>query len=104
MRPIALLLIAAIPTAASAQGAVLVYRLGKDTLAIERYTRTASSISGEMAQRSGAAVLRFTYAMTIGKDGHPTAATLTRTLGDGTPQPGAPREVRFAFGRDSLVR
>lgn len=104
MRPIALLLIAAIPTAASAQGAVLVYRLGKDTLAIERYARTASGISGEMAQRSGATVIRFTYAMTIDKDGRPTTATLTRTLGDGTPQPGAPREVRFAFGRDSVVR
>ena len=105
MRSISILLLAAtIPTAASAQAAVLVYRLGKDTLAVERYTRTATGISGEMAQRSGAAVTRFTYAMTVDKEGRPTTATLTRTLGDGTPQPGVPREVRFAFTRDSVVR
>jgi DUF2911 family protein len=105
MRPIALLLLLApIPSAASAQAAVLVYRLGKDTLAVERYTRTASGMSGEMAQRSGAVVTRYTYAVTLDKVGRPASATLTRTLGDGTPQPGVPREVRFAFGRDSVVR
>ena len=97
-------MIAAVPTAASAQAAVLTYRLGHDTLAIERYTRTATTISGEMAQRSGAAVVRFTYTMAVGKDGRPTSATITRALGDGSPQPGVPREIRFAFGRDSVVR
>ena len=104
MRPFALLLVAAIPTVASAQASVLVYRLGKDTLAVERYTRTPTGISGEMAQRAGGAVVRFTYAMTLDKDGRPTTATIARTLGDGTPQPGVAREVRFAFGRDSVVR
>ena len=99
-----LLLTAGIPAAASAQQAVLVYHLGKDTVAVERYTRTATGISGEMAQRAGAAVVRFTYAMTVDKDGRPTTANLTRSLGDGTPQPGVPREVRFTFGRDSVVR
>jgi hypothetical protein len=61
-------------------------------------------MSGEMAQRSGAVVTRYTYAVTLDKEGRPASATLTRTLGDGTPQPGVPREVRFAFGRDSVVR
>ena len=105
MRHISLLVLTAlIPAAASAQQAVLVYRLGKDTLAVERYTRTPAGISGEMAQRSGAAVTRFTYEMAIDKDGRPKSASLTRSLGDGTPQPGVPREVRFTFGRDSVVR
>lgn len=105
MRHISLLLLAAIaPAAASAQSAVLVYRLGKDTVAVERYSRTARGISGEMAQRAGAAVVRFTYAMTVDNGGRPTTATVTRTLGDGSPQPGVPREVRFTFGRDSVVR
>lgn len=105
MRHISFLLLAAgFPAAASAQQAVLVYRLGKDTVAVERYTRTPSGISGEMAQRAGAVVTRFTYAMTTDKDGRPTTATVTRTLGDGSPQPGVPREVRFTFGRDSVVR
>jgi hypothetical protein len=105
MRQISLLLLTAlVPAAASAQQAVLVYRLGKDTVAVERYTRTPAGISGEMAQRAGAAVVRFTYAMTVDREGRPTTATITRTLGDGTPQPGVPREVRFTFGRDSVVR
>ena len=104
MRSLSLLLLAVVPVAASAQGTVLVYRLGKDTLAVEQYTRTSTGISGEMVQRAGAAVVRFSYSMTLGKDGRPTAATISRSLGDGTPQAGVPREVRFAFRADSVVR
>jgi hypothetical protein len=101
---IALLLLVAAPSTASAQDALLVYRLGKDTLAVEQYRRTATAMSGEMVQRNGAAVVRFTYSITLGKDGRPTAAALTRMLGDGTPQAGAPREVRYALRADSAVR
>ena len=104
MRLFSLFFLAAFPAAASAQNAVLVYRLGKDTLAVEQYSRTATGISGEMVQRSGAAVVRFTYSVTVGRDGRPTAATLTRSLADGTPQPGVPREVRFTLRPDSAVR
>lgn len=92
------------PSFVAAQGASFTYRLGKDTLAIEQYTRTATSITGETVQRSGAAVTRYTYSVTVGKDGRPTAATVARLQGDGTPFPGAPREVRFALGADSVVR
>ena len=51
-------LLAATSTSASAQQASLVYRLGKDTVAIEQFTRTATGMTGEMVQRSGAAVAR----------------------------------------------
>jgi hypothetical protein len=104
MRVLIALLLAAAPSAASAQGALLVYRLGKDTLAVEQYSRTATGMSGEMVQRSGSAVVRFSYSIALGKDGRPTAATLTRALGDGTPQAGAPREVRYSLRADSAVR
>ena len=104
MRILPLLLLAVAPAAASAQGAVIVYRLGKDTVAVEQYTRTATGISGEMVQRTGAAVTRFAYSMTVGRDGRPTAASYTRSLADGTPQPGAPREVRFTLRPDSALR
>ena len=59
MRVFIALLLAAAPSAASAQGALLVYRLGKDTLAVEQYSRTATGMSGEMVQRTGSAVVRF---------------------------------------------
>lgn len=46
MRPLSLLLLVAAPAVASAQSASLAYRLGKDTLAIEQFTRTATGMTG----------------------------------------------------------
>lgn len=103
MRLLSMCLIA-LPLALPAQSASFTYRLGKDTLAIEQFTRTATGINGEMVQRSGQAVVRITYSMTLGKDGRPTAATIKRMLADGTPAPGAPAEYHFTFGADSVVR
>ncbi len=45
MRPVALVFLA-VPLLLPAQSASLTYRLGKDTLAVEQYTRTASGITG----------------------------------------------------------
>ena len=87
-----------------AQPATLVYRLGKDTLAIEQFTRTATAMTGEMVQRSGAAVVRIAYNVTLGKDGRPTTATVKRMQADGSIQANAPRETRFQIGADSIVR
>ncbi len=95
---LALSLIAA-PTL-GAQTASLVYRLGKDTVA----TRTATSMRGEMVQRSGPAVVRIQYDVSVGKDGRPTTATLHRMQGDGTPVPNAPSEFRIRIYPDSAVR
>ena len=100
----ALLLLIAVPAALSPQAASLTYRLGKDTLAIEQYTRTANGITGEMVQRTGAAVVRYAYTMTLGKDGRPTAATLKRMMPDGSPAPGGLNEVRYLMGADSVIR
>ena len=103
VRSLALIPLAA-PAIVAAQSASLTYRLGKDTLAIEQYTRGAMSLAGEMVQRSGPAVARVSYTVTLGKDGRATAVRLTRTQADGTPVPGAPREYRFTLGSDSAVR
>lgn len=97
-----LVLFSAVP--AAAQQASLVYRLGKDTLAIEQYTRTATRLNGEMVQRSGAAVVRVQYDVSIGRGGRPTAATIRRVQADGVPLPNAPRETRFLVTADSAVR
>ncbi|HEX4933842.1 MAG TPA: DUF2911 domain-containing protein [Gemmatimonadaceae bacterium] len=92
------------PAALAAQSASLTYRLGRDTVAIEQFTRSATGMTGEMVQRSGPAVVRVTYAVTLGKDGRATAVRLARLQADGTPAPGAPREYRFSLGADSVVR
>ncbi|HEX9562803.1 MAG TPA: DUF2911 domain-containing protein [Gemmatimonadaceae bacterium] len=88
----------------AAQQASFVYRLGKDTVAIEQFTRTAGSISGEMVQRSGAAVTLVRYELILGPDGRPTAATIRRLQADGTPLPNQPSEIRLQFGADMAVR
>lgn len=95
-------LLAAAPV--PAQQASLVYRLGKDTLAIEQYTRTATRMTGEMVQRAGAAVVRVLYDVTIGSDGRPTAATIRRMQADGSPLPNAPTETRIRVTADSVIR
>ena len=95
---------ASLSTPLAAQAASLVYTLGKDTLAIEQWTRTATALDGEMVQRNGAAVARIRYRFTLGRDGRITAATLARLQPDGTPFPNAPSETRFTFGADSAVR
>ena len=91
-------------TQLSAQSASIVYRLGADTVAIEQFTRTATKLTGEMVQRSGAAVMRVNYDMTLGTDGRPTAATVTRLNGDGTPVANSATSTRFRFTADSAIR
>jgi len=89
---------------AAAQPASFVYRLGKDTVAIEQYTRTALQLTGEMVQRNGAAVVRIQYQVELAKDGRPTAAVIKRLRADGSVAPNASRETRFRMTADSVVR
>jgi hypothetical protein len=87
-----------------AQPASFVYRLGKDTLAVEQFTRSASRLDGEMVQRSGGAIARLTYSMQVGRDGRPTAVTVQRFAADGTPFPNQPLAWRLRFTADSAIR
>ena len=87
-----------------AQPAVLVYRLGKDTVAIEQYTRSSTGMTGEMVQRSGAAVARYQYTITLAKNGRPTSASIKRLNADGSLPPNAPSDTRFTITADSIVR
>lgn len=88
----------------AAQSASLVYTLGKDTVAIEQWTRSATALDGEMVQRNGAVVARIRYRFALGRDGRITTASLARLQADGTPFPNAAAETRFTFGVDSAVR
>lgn len=105
MRPALLvlsLLTSALPLAA--QQTSLVYRLGKDTVAVEQYTRTANRIVGEMLQRNGVAFSRIQYDMTVGTDGRAMAATIRRLQPDGMPLLNTFSETRFRFSKDSVFR
>ncbi|MEK7403242.1 MAG: DUF2911 domain-containing protein [Gemmatimonadota bacterium] len=96
-------LVAITAPTARAQGATIVYRLGKDTAAIEHFSRTATKLTGEMVQRTGGVVFRLQYDFTLDK-GRPTAAVIRRRQADGTAFPNQPTEWRLAFRADSAVR
>jgi hypothetical protein len=87
----------------SAQENVIVYRLGRDTVAIEQYTRTNSRFTGELVSRTGFAVQRIQYDLTLA-NGRPIAATVKAMRPDGTPFPNLPSEWRFTFRTDSAIR
>ena len=89
---------------ATAQQATFVYRLGKDTVAIEQYAHQANKIAGTMVQRAGAAVTVVRYELTYGNDGRPTSAKIARSQPDGSPVPNQPTEVRFTVSADSVIR
>ncbi|MGH7680063.1 MAG: DUF2911 domain-containing protein [Gemmatimonadaceae bacterium] len=91
------------PAIVSAQEGVIVYRLGRDTAAIEQFTRTPSKFSGEMVSRAGNAVVRTTYDITVANN-RPTAAVFRRLQANGSPLANQPTEFRFTFRADSAIR
>lgn len=97
---LAIALLAAGTLPAQPAPATFVYRLGTDTVAVESYTRTATALRGEVVQRSGAAITRLAYDLTLGRGGWPTAATLRRLQPDGA----TAAETRFRITADSIVR
>ncbi|CAG1772495.1 hypothetical protein BAC2_02562 [uncultured bacterium] len=104
MRTAIAILSVVVTARAGAQQASFVYRLGKDTVAIDQYTRTANRLSGEMVQRTGASVILVRYEMALRPDGLPASASVRRMQPDGTPFPNQPTEVRFTVTTDSVVR
>ena len=98
------LVLVATASSLGAQQATLVYRLGKDTVAIEQYANQGNRVTGTMVQRAGAAVTVVKYELTYGTDGRPTAAKVARSQPDGSPVPNQPVELRFTITNDSIIR
>ncbi|MDO8667043.1 MAG: DUF2911 domain-containing protein [Gemmatimonadales bacterium] len=79
-----------------------VIRLGRDTSAVEKYTRTATRIEGDALGRAPRTVQRH-YTMDFGPDGRPTRIEVVAT------RPGAPantppiQRTLVTFTRDSAV-
>jgi hypothetical protein len=94
----------AVATPLFAQDALFVHKLGKDTVAVEQYTRTGNRMTGEVASRLGATGTRLQYDVALAADGRPVTATYrVRTLA-GAPVPNQPAEIRLTFVGDSVRR
>ena len=98
-----LAILATATSVADAQDGVIVYRLGRDTVAVEQFSRSATRFTGEAVTRGGAAVVRIQYELTLDK-GRPTAAVVRRRQADGSPIANQPNEYRLALRADSAVR
>src|SRR6185503_7761179 len=94
-------LASAIPAMLPAQSGEFLVRLGRDTLAIERYTRTADRLEGEQVVRSPRTVHRL-YTATFGPGG--TIGRFELVTHNVSGGPGAPETKATAqFGGDSAV-
>jgi hypothetical protein len=94
----------ALSTPAFGQEAAFVVLLGKDTVAIEKYTRTATKMTGELVSRFGAAGSRISYEVSLSSSGRPTAIIYRARPLTGNPAANQPREVRLTFVGDSVRR
>jgi len=87
-----------------AQDARFVHKLGKDTVAVEQYTRTGNRLTGEVASRLGATGTRLQYDVALAADGRPVTAIYRVRPLTGTPAPNQPSEIRLTFMGDSVKR
>src|SRR5215211_5101461 len=93
----------ATPATILAQDATIVYRLGRDTVAVEQFSRTSTRFTGETVVRSGPVVTRTQYDITLA-NGKATSAVVRRRQADGSPIPNTPLEWRYTFSADSAKR
>ena len=93
-----------LPAPALGQDASFVVMLGRDTVAIEKYTRTATKLTGELASRFGPTGNRLSYEVTLGSNGRPVSAVYRARPLTGAPAATAAREVRVTFLGDSVKR
>jgi hypothetical protein len=91
------------PAAMSApETGAFIVRLGADTVAVERFTRTADRLEGDLIVRTPNTGIAH-YVVTLGQDGQPTRAEFTLRRPDGSPVPNAPRYATLTFGPDTVV-
>jgi Protein of unknown function (DUF2911) len=94
-------LVFAIPAMLPAQSGEFLVRLGRDTLAVERYTRTADRLEGEQVLRSPRTVHRL-YTATFGAGGALERFELITHNVSGGPGP-LERKATATFSGDSVV-
>ena len=81
-----------------------VYMLGRDTMAVEQFTRTTDRVTGEAVIRQGQNVSRFQYDVALNRTGRPATAIFRTRNAAGAPLPNQPSEVRLTFVGDSVKR
>jgi hypothetical protein len=91
-------------TSTTGPGGAFVVRLGADTVAVERYTRTANRVEGDIVNRSPS--VRVThYVADLDASGRPTRIEYASRLPNGDPlPPNRVKSVVLTFRNDSIFR
>src|SRR5437764_14310715 len=89
------------PAPRAAQSRVFLARLGRDTLALERYSRTADRLEGEQVARAPRTVHRI-YTVTFGPGGAVERFELVEHNVSGAPGP-AETKATVEFAGDSAI-
>jgi hypothetical protein len=87
---------------AAAQQGAFVIRLGRDTTAVERFTRTATRLEGDGVYRQPRTTVRH-YVVDFGSDGRPQRAELEVRAGNAAAGAPPTQRVVATFTRDSVM-
>jgi hypothetical protein len=99
---LAVLVAAASPARAMAQGGAFVIRLGRDTVGVEQFTRSATRLEGDGVYRQPRTITRH-FVVDFAPDGRPTRAEVVVRQG-GAPAGAAPQQsVVATYTRDSVM-
>ncbi len=93
--------LAAAPLCAQQHGAFVI-RLGRDTTAVETFTRTPAHLEGDAVYRQPRTVVRH-FTVDFGADGRPTRAEITQRPAGTSANATPPLRVIMTFSRDSVV-
>jgi DUF2911 family protein len=93
---------AAAPASTGPETGAFIVRLGADTVAVERFTRTADRLEGDMIIRTPNTRIGH-YVVALGPGGQPTRADYTLRRPDGLPVPNALRSATLTFSPDTVV-
>lgn len=90
------------PVPAVPRTSAYVVMLGRDTIAVDQYTRVGDRLEGTLVVRAPRTTVT-RYQVMLHADGTPASAESSVRLADGTLVPGAPRSVAVSYGSDSAV-
>ena len=91
-----------IPVSEPVATTTLLARLGADTVAIERFTRTARHMNGTLVTRRPATRVS-RYSLDLGPSGAPVRADVSVRDGVGAPLPGGLQSLSVRFAHDSAT-
>ncbi|NOT07936.1 MAG: DUF2911 domain-containing protein [Gemmatimonadales bacterium] len=90
------------PPAALTATTTFVTVLGSDTVSIEQFTRTATTVTGDLVEREPT-VVHSHYVIGLRPDRTPESVVLSRRRPDGSLLPNNPRSTRLTLLADSIV-